>query len=78
MQTETGEFIKEIGPNSNLVEWCSTHDLPFRTIRTGEDRIVCWFVWWIEAMDRSLNIEDRYDTNHLEPCFHSSRLVVVP
>lgn len=35
----------------NLTErdWCDEHDLPMRTIRTGDDRIVCWYTWWIEA-----------------------------
>ena len=30
--------------------WCDEHDLPMRAIRTADDRIVCWYIWWLEAI----------------------------
>lgn len=30
--------------------WCDEHDLPMRSIRTADDRIVCWYIWWLEAV----------------------------
>ncbi len=35
-----------------MTQWCNEHDLPMRAVRTADDRIVCWFVWWMDAMDR--------------------------
>ena len=35
-----------------MTQWCNEHDLPMRTVRTADDRIVCWFIWWMDAMDR--------------------------
>ena len=31
-----------------MTQWCNEHDLPMRAVRTVDDRIVCWFVWWVE------------------------------
>ncbi len=31
-------------------DWCDEHDLPMRGIRTADDRIVCWYIWWLEAI----------------------------
>lgn len=33
------------------IEWCDFHDEPMRKIRTDDDRIVCWFAWWLETTD---------------------------
>lgn len=44
-----------------LTQWCDEHDLPMRTIRTGDDRIVCWFIWWVDCMERCYPIEDLVD-----------------
>jgi hypothetical protein len=28
-----------------------------RRVRTSDDRIVCWFIWWVEAMEHAYPIE---------------------
>lgn len=33
--------------------WCDEHDLPMRNMRTPDDRIVCWFLWWLDAMEQA-------------------------
>ena len=61
-----------------MTRWCNEHDLPLRTVRTGNDRIVCWFVWWVDAMDRSLPLEDVMDPTRpaIKPCIESYRVVL--
>ena len=48
------------------IRWCETHDLPYSTIRTGDDRMVCWWIWWAEAMDRWSKLKDQSFPDLLE------------
>ena len=65
-----------------MTQWCNEHDLPMRTIRTADDRIVCWFVWWVDAMDQSLPLEDALadaldpTVPRIKPCIPSFRVVL--
>ena len=59
-----------------MTQWCNEHDLPMRTIRTADDRIVCWFIWWREAMEQSIPIEDRFPYDPPQPCDLSYRVVL--
>ncbi len=40
------------------IRWCETHNLPYSTVRTDDDRMVCWWIWWTEAMDRWSKLKD--------------------
>ena len=49
----TGTFVFNPIETTGTIRWCRTHDLPYSKVRTGNDRMVCWWIWWTEAMDRS-------------------------
>ncbi len=61
-----------------MTQWCNEHDLPMRTIRTGDDRIVCWFIWWVEAMDQLYPMDDFAEDNRppIKACIPSYRVVL--
>ena len=56
--------------------WCDEHNLPYSAIRTGDDRMVCWFVWWTEAMDRAATSSPVPVV--AAPCRSSERIVIEP
>ncbi len=55
--------------------WCDEHNQPMRTIRTGDDRIVCWFVWWTEAMSRP-RFDYEVAAPEPQPCRPGTRIVI--
>lgn len=68
-----------------MTPWCNEHDLPMRTTRTADDRIVCWFIWWVEAQYRIAQVAVDADLPllpleealpHIKPCVPSMRVVL--
>ena len=68
--------IDDYNETTGMTPWCNEHDIPLRRVRTGDDRIVCWFIWWIEAMDRAVPIEDRFPYAPAKGCDPSYRVVL--
>ncbi len=68
--------LEQYNRTTGMTPWCNTHDLPLNRVRTGDDRIVCWFVWWIEAMDRSVPADGVKIAPKIRGCDPSYRVVL--
>ena len=44
-------------PGNEVKQCCDSHDVAIRNIRTGDDRIVCWFIWWSEMAEKAYPTE---------------------
>ncbi len=67
--------LEQYDSTTGMTPWCNAHDLPLNRVRTGDDRIVCWFAWWIEAMDRSVPA-DQEMVSKIRGCDPSYRVVL--
>ena len=76
---EWAELTRKL-TSAKPTDWCEQHDLPFRTIRTANDRVVCWYIWWYEILERDPEgyIATHPDMTNPLPCRHGERLVVTP
>ena len=47
----TDTTLYQTTPLLHLEQWCESHEIPYRRVRTSDDRMVCWYSWWREAID---------------------------
>ena len=47
----TNDMRYQTTPLLHLEQWCEYHEVPYRRVLTNDDRMVCWFSWWVEAMN---------------------------